>query len=60
MYVLADTVQDLEVPIMKLCLKKVEGINEPVKLIAASGFAVGSCTNKVYVWEVSYQAQDVE
>ena len=46
---LADIVRDQEAPIMILRLKKVEGINEPVKLIAGSGFAVGAQTNKAHV-----------
>ena len=52
---LADIVRDQEAPIMILRLQKVEGINEPVKLIAGSGFAVGAQTNKVYMWQVGYQ-----
>ena len=47
--------RDQEAPIMILRLQKVEGINEPVKLIAGSGFAVGAQTNKVYMWQVGYQ-----
>ena len=35
-YVLLDTVQDTTAPIMKLSVKKVEGIDEPIKLIEAS------------------------
>ena len=55
MYVLADTVQNAETPIMNLCLKKVDGIDEPVKLISGTGFAVGASTNNIYVWQVDYE-----
>jgi hypothetical protein len=55
-YVLADTAaQDPEASIMNLCFKKVEGIDEPVKLVGGSGFAVGAITNKVFVWHVSFE-----
>jgi len=40
---------------MNLCLKKVFGIDEPVKLVVGSGFAVGALTNSVYVWHVDYE-----
>lgn len=43
---------------MNLYVNKVEGINEPVKLIAASGFAVGARTEKIYAWAVEYENQD--
>ena len=42
---------------MNLCIKKVEGIDEPVKLISGSGFAVGARTNKVFVWHVGLNVQ---
>lgn len=54
-YVLTDTVQNPESPVMHLNLKKVEGINEPVSLIASAGFAVGAFSNQVYVWHVDYE-----
>ncbi len=40
--ILADLVQDTDANIMKLAVKKVEGIDEPVKLISPMGFAVGA------------------
>ena len=40
---------------MNLCVKKIEGIDEPVKLIAASGLAVGARTDKVYAWALDYE-----
>ena len=52
---MADTVQNVETSIMNLCLKKVDGIDEPVKLISGTGFAVGASTNKIYVWQVDYK-----
>lgn len=55
---MADTVQDPESPIMNLCLKKVDGIDEPVKLITGVGFAVGARTNNVYVWQIDYEAPE--
>ena len=52
---MVDTVQDQEAPIMNLCIKRIEGIDEPVKLISAAGFAVGERTNKVYAWALDYE-----
>ena len=52
-FVLADTVRD-EADIMKLCIKRVDGIEEPVKLVSGMGFAVGAQTNKVFAWGVNY------
>ena len=43
---------------MNLRVKKVEGINEPVKLISALGFAVGARTEKIYAWAVEYENPD--
>ena len=45
---------------MNLQCKKVTGIPEPVKLVSATGFAVGANTNQVYVWHASYQQADQE
>ena len=52
---MADTVHDQDATIMKVCLKRVEGINEPVKLVCATGFAVGASSNAVYTWSVDYE-----
>ena len=41
MYVLGDMVKDNDVNIMKFNIRKVEGIQEPIKFISAAGFAVG-------------------
>lgn len=54
-----DTVQDPDVPIMNLCIKRIEGINEPVKFISSAGFAVGARTDKVYGWKLDYEEQQV-
>ena len=40
---------------MSLCIKRIEGINEPVKLISSAGFAVGARTDKVYGWTLGYE-----
>lgn len=53
-FAMVDTVRDEEAPIMKLCTKRVEGINEPVKLISMAGFAVGARTDNVYAWALDY------
>lgn len=45
---------------MNLHVNKIEGINEPVKLIAASGLAVGARTNLVYAWPVEDENVDEE
>ena len=45
---------------MNLRVKKVEGINEPVKLISALGFAVGARTDQVYTWALDYENPDEE
>lgn len=50
----------MEAPIMNLHVNKIEGINEPVKLIAASGLAVGARTNLVYAWPVEDENVDEE
>ena len=42
---------------MNLCIKKVEGIPEPVKMISMSNFAVGERTNKVYAWCMDFEQQ---
>ena len=52
---MVDTVQDTDAPIMSLCIKRIEGINEPVKLISSAGFAVGARTDKVYGWTLGYE-----
>ena len=44
---------------MKLAIKRVEGIDEPVKLVSAMGFAVGAQTNKVYAWGIDYSYPSV-
>ena len=51
---MVDTVQDPSAPIISLCTKRIEGIDEPVKLISAGGFAVGQRSNKVYAWAIDY------
>ena len=51
---LTDTVREAEPEIMKLCVKRVEGIDEPVKLVSGMGFAVGEQTNRVFAWTVDY------
>ena len=40
---------------MKISVKAVEGIEEPVKLISPMGFAVGATTNKIFAWGISYE-----
>jgi len=35
---------------MKLAIKKVPGIKEPIARIASKGFAIGKLTNQVYTW----------
>ena len=40
---------------MKLSVKAVEGIEEPVKLISPMGFAVTATTNKIFAWGISYE-----
>jgi len=45
---------------MKLAVKKVEGIDEPVKLISPMGFAVGASTNKVFAWGLDYSYPSVD
>ena len=47
MFVIVDTIQDTTANIMKLNIKQVEGIEEPVKMISSSsaGFAVGKNSN---------------
>ena len=54
-YIMADTVTDAAVNIMKLSIKAVQGINEPVKLIAPMGFAVGATSNKIFAWGVTIE-----
>jgi len=56
---MADTVKDNDAKVMRLVLKKVEGISEPVKLVSAMGFAVGQ-SNKLYTWGAYYQMPLVE
>lgn len=53
-YVLTDSVKDFSANIMKLVIKRVERIDEPVKLISAAGFAVGALTNTLFAWGVDY------
>ena len=47
----------MNIPIMKMCLKKVEGINGPVTKIASAGFAIALIDgmNKVYSWDMRLQ-----
>ena len=40
---------------MKLVVRKVEGINEPVSMVASKGFAVGAKSNSLYSWRASYE-----
>ena len=54
-YVMADTVVDASVNIMKLSVQAVNGIDEPVKLISPMGFAVGAATDRVFAWGVSME-----
>ena len=39
---------------MKLVMKVVPGIKEPVSLVASKGFAVGAISNKVYTWTTNH------
>ena len=54
-YVMTDTVIDAAVSIMKLSIKAVQGIEEPVKLISPMGFAVGATSNKIFTWGVTVE-----
>lgn len=45
---------------MKLAICKVEGIDEPVKLISQIGYAVGASTNKVYAWGIDFMYPSVD
>ena len=54
-FVMADTVRDLNVNIIHMVIKQVEGIDEPVKLVSPMGFAVGANSNKIFAWGVSYE-----
>ena len=40
---------------MKIDIKLVDGIEEPVKLITGQGFAIGALTNAVYAWGIDYE-----
>ena len=59
---MADTVKDQNANIMNLVIRQVEGIDEPVKLVSPMGFAVGSASNRVFAWGISYEqpANDAE
>ena len=54
-FVMADTVKDQNSNIMNLVIRQVEGIDEPVKLVSPMGFAVGSTSNRVFAWGISYE-----
>ena len=40
--------EDANAPLLKLALKPVEGIDEPISLLSSRNMAVGADSNKVY------------
>ena len=47
--------EDANAPLLKLALKPVNGIVEPISLLSSRNMAVGAETNKVYQWQTSYE-----
>ena len=56
-YVIGDLVQSNDSQMMKLVVQQVAGIDEPVSLVAAKGFAVGAKSNSLYTWTASYEEE---
>ena len=47
--------EDTNAPLLKLALKPVDGIDEPISLLSSRNMAVGADSNKVYQWQTSYE-----
>lgn len=47
---IADVITASDNPLMKLDVKKVEGLTEKISLISAKNFAIGQETGKIYNW----------
>lgn len=54
-FILTDILHDdSSAPLLKLAMKPVPGIDEPVALVSSRGLAVGADTNQLYQWHTVY------